>query len=577
VLADLVHRVEPLAEVTEQGSLAVRERRSEVGNHVERLLQRAEVAGVRPAPGDPGDEPLDVVDGPEVVVESLARRDVADEFLDGVVSRRDVGLVEQRAAEPVLEAASTERAGRLVDRAEQRRAVLAVDRAALEQFERAQGDRVQKQVLAGVVAGEVVEVVEPVRLARAGVLRVGEQRPARPNLGVARQQAVRRAEVPADLFAGRSEVEGGRPERRDHRVRVEQVGVDSGGDDGLRGGEAVDLVRDGLACPPRRVEVARRHVEHREPEFRTVAPTGDARDEVVVLVEERVLGERPGCDDSGDCTVDDARGLRGVLHLVGDGHPVARVEQRLDVALGVVDRDARHRVPARRVLAFGERYLEQAGGALRGLAERLVEISHLEEHQGVGVLLAEFEILGHHRGQVLPLLGHRLRRSQCRVHVSRERLGGEIRLGGRRLTRREWCGPALEIAACSHNCGNSFARSSRNWGMTTAKPTRLADESELDAFVADHDLALVEFYTEGCAMCAAMEPVLGNVAKATEVAVGMANPRDDPPLVDRFDVRSVPLLLLFRDGELAARKAEGFQGASDVVAFLEEHSQVTVA
>jgi thioredoxin-like negative regulator of GroEL len=113
--------------------------------------------------------------------------------------------------------------------------------------------------------------------------------------------------------------------------------------------------------------------------------------------------------------------------------------------------------------------------------------------------------------------------------------------------------------------------------MTTAKPTRLADESELDAFVADHDLALVEFYTEGCAMCAAMEPVLGNVAKATEVAVGMANPRDDPPLVDRFDVRSVPLLLLFRDGELAARKAEGFQGASDVVAFLEEHSQVTVA
>jgi thioredoxin-like negative regulator of GroEL len=113
--------------------------------------------------------------------------------------------------------------------------------------------------------------------------------------------------------------------------------------------------------------------------------------------------------------------------------------------------------------------------------------------------------------------------------------------------------------------------------MTTTKPTRLADEAELDAFVADHDLALVEFYTEGCAMCAAMEPVLGNVAKATEVAVGMANPRDDPPLVDRFDVRSVPLLLLFRDGELVARKADGFQGASDVVAFLEANSQVTVA
>ncbi len=134
--------------------------------------------------------------------------------------------------------------------------------------------------------------------------------------------------------------------------------------------------------------------------------------------------------------------------------------------------------------------------------------------------------------------------------------------------------------------------------MPTAKPTRLADAAELDAFVAEHDVALVEFYTEGCAMCAAMEPVLGNVARAmqakraspderavtegnreqaTDVAVGVANPRDDPPLVERFDVRSVPLLLLFRDGELVARKAEGFQGASDVVAFLEEHSTVTVA
>ncbi|WP_255198062.1 thioredoxin family protein [Halorarius litoreus] len=113
--------------------------------------------------------------------------------------------------------------------------------------------------------------------------------------------------------------------------------------------------------------------------------------------------------------------------------------------------------------------------------------------------------------------------------------------------------------------------------MNTAKPTRLADAADLDAFVADHDIALVEFYTEGCAMCAAMEPVLGTVAKATDVAVGMANPRDDPPLVERFDVRSVPLLLLFRDGELVARKAEGFQGASDVVAFLEANAPVTVS
>lgn len=106
----------------------------------------------------------------------------------------------------------------------------------------------------------------------------------------------------------------------------------------------------------------------------------------------------------------------------------------------------------------------------------------------------------------------------------------------------------------------------------TAKPTRLADAGEFDAFVEDHDVALLELYTSGCPKCQAMEPVLGNVARATDVAVGMVNPRDDLELLDRFAVQSVPTLVLFVDGEEVARKASGFQGASDVISFLEAHA-----
>lgn len=105
-----------------------------------------------------------------------------------------------------------------------------------------------------------------------------------------------------------------------------------------------------------------------------------------------------------------------------------------------------------------------------------------------------------------------------------------------------------------------------------ARPTRLDDGADLDRFVAEHDVALVELFTNGCSMCQAMEPVLGNVARATDVAVGLVNPRDDVPLVERFDVRSVPMLVLFRDGEAVARKAEGFQGTRAVVDFLETHA-----
>jgi thioredoxin-like negative regulator of GroEL len=98
---------------------------------------------------------------------------------------------------------------------------------------------------------------------------------------------------------------------------------------------------------------------------------------------------------------------------------------------------------------------------------------------------------------------------------------------------------------------------------------QLADEAELDAFVADHDRALVEFYTEGCTLCQSMEPVLSNVARATGVPVALVNPRDAPPLVERLQVQSVPLLVVYEDGRPVARKAAGFVGADELEGFVE--------
>jgi len=103
----------------------------------------------------------------------------------------------------------------------------------------------------------------------------------------------------------------------------------------------------------------------------------------------------------------------------------------------------------------------------------------------------------------------------------------------------------------------------------TERPVDLDDEAELDEFVGTNQVALVEFYTEGCGVCASMEPVLSNVARASGAAVGLVNPRDDPVLVDRFDVRSVPTLVLFADGKPVARRAEGFVGADELVSWVD--------
>jgi thioredoxin 1 len=103
------------------------------------------------------------------------------------------------------------------------------------------------------------------------------------------------------------------------------------------------------------------------------------------------------------------------------------------------------------------------------------------------------------------------------------------------------------------------------------RPVALDSEADLDRFLDAHDRVLVDFYTEGCALCAAVEPVLGNVARAhDDLAVAMINPRDDPPLIDRFSITSAPTLVLFENGSVVGRLAEGFQGGDAIDAFLTE-------
>ncbi|MFP9190630.1 thioredoxin family protein [Natronosalvus vescus] len=107
---------------------------------------------------------------------------------------------------------------------------------------------------------------------------------------------------------------------------------------------------------------------------------------------------------------------------------------------------------------------------------------------------------------------------------------------------------------------------------TPERPVALETEAELEAFVDAHPVVLLEFYTSGCGICASMEPVLTGVAQATDAAVGTINPRDDPPLIERFDVRSVPLLVVFVDGEPVDRRAEGFIPAEAVIDWVENQA-----
>ncbi|MBO7667411.1 MAG: thioredoxin [Firmicutes bacterium] len=66
---------------------------------------------------------------------------------------------------------------------------------------------------------------------------------------------------------------------------------------------------------------------------------------------------------------------------------------------------------------------------------------------------------------------------------------------------------------------------------------------------------LVDFWATWCGPCRMLGPVIAQIAeeKAGELKVGKVNVDDEPLLAAEFRVASIPTVMLFRDGKVAAK------------------------
>jgi thioredoxin 1 len=86
--------------------------------------------------------------------------------------------------------------------------------------------------------------------------------------------------------------------------------------------------------------------------------------------------------------------------------------------------------------------------------------------------------------------------------------------------------------------------------------TEIAPENLETVISTESKLLLVDFYTKTCAPCHRMVRVLGEIAEELQDSVTFVkvDAAQDYQVSAKFKVSSVPSLLLFKNGELQARR-----------------------
>ena len=100
----------------------------------------------------------------------------------------------------------------------------------------------------------------------------------------------------------------------------------------------------------------------------------------------------------------------------------------------------------------------------------------------------------------------------------------------------------------------------------------IVDPAEFNAEIGGDALVMAKFQTKACVICRRIEPALQGMSKrhGDQLSVFAVDAEQSPFLAERFNVRAVPTLILFRQGQEIGRR-DGFQSASMLNEWIAPH------
>ena len=79
---------------------------------------------------------------------------------------------------------------------------------------------------------------------------------------------------------------------------------------------------------------------------------------------------------------------------------------------------------------------------------------------------------------------------------------------------------------------------------------RLVEENEYDEVVSKNNKLIVQLSADWCGPCRILTPVLESVATERGIEVVKVNIDNNPSIVTKYSVRSIPRVLFIKDGEV---------------------------